>query len=240
VPCYVTCAYYRDGKDDAELRDEIETLKAQGHRAFKAKAGGLPLREDMARLELVRNVIGSGRDLMVDVNRAWDLQTATEAARLLEPLAPRWLEEPVRWADDHRELKLLSRRTRIPLSAGESEVTGYGCRALLEDQAVQILQFDCTMFGGFTTGRKLAALCELNHVQVAPHHDCFIHAHLVASTPTGCIVESFTDPERDPLQAELFENPPKIDNGWLTLNDDPGLGLTLSAAALRKFGDRVL
>jgi D-galactarolactone cycloisomerase len=96
------------------------------------------------------------------------------------------------------------------------------------------------MFGGFTEGRKLAALCELNHVQVAPHHDCFIHAPLVASTPAGCAVESFTDPERDPLQAELFENPPNIANGWVTLNDAPGLGLTLADAALRKFGKRVL
>jgi L-alanine-DL-glutamate epimerase-like enolase superfamily enzyme len=240
VPCYVTCAYYRDGKDLAELRDEMQMLKAQGHAGFKAKAGGLPLAEDMKRLELVREVIGGNSDLMVDVNRAWDLATATEAVRLLEPLEPRWLEEPVRWADDHRELKLLSRRTRIPLSAGESEITGYGCRALLEEQAIQILQFDCTMFGGFTTGRKLAALCELNHVQVAPHHDCFIHATLVASTPAGCIVESFTDPDRDPLQAELFENPPKIDNGWVTLNDAPGLGLSLSSSALKRYGERIL
>ena len=118
-------------------------------------------------------------------------------------------------------------RTHIPLSAGESELTSYGCRAMLEEQAIQILQFDCTMMGGFTEGRKLAALCELNHVQVAPHHDCFIHAHIVAASPAGCIVESFTDPERDPLQAELFEDPPKIANGWMTLNEAPGLGLTL-------------
>ena len=240
VPCYVTCAYYRDGKDLAELRDEMQMLKAQGHTAFKAKAGGLPLNEDIRRLEIVREVIGETNDLMVDVNRGWDLATAIEGARLLEPLRPRWLEEPVRWADDRRELKLLAQKTRIPLSAGESELTSYGCRALLEEQAIQILQFDCTMFGGFTEGRKMAALCELNHVQVAPHHDCFIHAHIVAASPAGCIVESFTDPERDPLQAELFENPPKISGGWLTLNEAPGLGLTLSEAAVRKFGERIL
>jgi D-galactarolactone cycloisomerase len=188
----------------------------------------------------VREVIGDDRDLMVDVNRAWDLETAIEGARLLEPLRPRWLEEPVRWADDRRELKLLAMRTRIPLSGGESELTSYGCRAMLEEQAIRILQFDCTMMGGFTEGRKLAALCEMNHVEVAPHHDCFIHAHIVAASPAGCIVESFTDPERDPLQAELFENPPKIANGWLTLNETPGLGLSLSPAALRKFGERVI
>jgi D-galactarolactone cycloisomerase len=240
VPCYVTCAYYRDGKTLSELRDEIQMLKAQGHTGFKAKAGGAPLAEDLERLALVREVIGDDRDLMIDVNRGWDLGTAIEGARLLEPLAPRWLEEPVRWADDRRELKLLAQKTRIPLSAGESELTSYGCRALLEEQAIQILQFDCTMMGGFTEGRKLAALCELNSVQVAPHHDCFIHAHIVAGSPAGVIVESFTDPERDPLQAELFEDPPQIANGRLKLKEQPGLGLTLSAAALKKFGERIL
>jgi len=240
VPCYVTCAYYRDGKTLSELKDEMHMLKDQGHTGFKAKAGGLPLAEDMARLELVREVIGDRNDLMVDVNRGWDLATAIEGARLMEPLNPRWLEEPVRWADDRRELKLLAQKTRIPLSAGESELTSYGCRALLEEQAIQILQFDCTMMGGFTEGRKLSALCEFHHVQVAPHHDCFIHAHIVGATPAGAVVESFTDPERDPLQAELFEDPPKIAKGMLTLKEAPGLGLTLSEKALKKFGERIL
>jgi L-alanine-DL-glutamate epimerase-like enolase superfamily enzyme len=240
VPCYVTCAYYRDGKDMAELRDEMQMLKAQGHTGFKGKVGGVPLAQDIERMALVREIIGDDKDLMIDVNRGWDLATAIEGARLLEPLRPRWLEEPVRWADDRRELKLLAQQTRIPLSAGESELTSYGCRALLEEQAIQILQFDCTMMGGFTEGRKLAALCELNHVQVAPHHDCFIHAHIVAASPAGCIVESFTDPERDPLQAELFEDPPRIANGRLTLKEAPGLGLTLSEAALKKFGERIV
>jgi L-alanine-DL-glutamate epimerase-like enolase superfamily enzyme len=240
VPCYVTCAYYRDGKTMSELRDEMQMLKAQGHQGFKAKAGGVPLKEDMERLALVREVIGTDKDLMIDVNRGWDLPTAIEGARLLEPLNPRWLEEPVRWADDRRELKLLAQKTRIPLSAGESELTSYACRALLEEEAIQILQFDCTMMGGFTEGRKLSALCELNHVQVAPHHDCFIHAHIVAASPAGLIVESFTDPERDPLQAELFEDPPQIRAGMLKLKEQPGLGLTLSEKALKKFGEKIL
>jgi L-alanine-DL-glutamate epimerase-like enolase superfamily enzyme len=240
VPCYVTCAYYRDGKTLSELRDEMQMLKAQGHTGFKAKAGGAPLGEDIERLALVREVIGADKDLMVDVNRGWDLATAIEGARLMEPLNPRWLEEPVRWADDRRELKLLAQKTRIPLSAGESELTSYACRALLEEEAIQILQFDCTMMGGFTEGRKLSALCELNHVSVAPHHDCFIHAHIVAASPAGLIVESFTDPERDPLQAELFQDPPRIANGMLKLKEQPGLGLTLSEPALKKFGEKIL
>lgn len=239
VPCYVTCAYYRDGKDLSELREEMEMLRDQGHRAFKAKIGGASLDEDMARLRVIREVIGDEAELMLDVNSAWDLPTAIEGARLLQEIRPRWLEEPVRWFDDRRELKILARKTDIPLSAGESEQTGHGVRALLEEQAIDVVQFDCTRMGGFTMGRKLAALAELNHVEIAPHHDCFIHAHIVAASPAGCIVESFTDPERDPLQAELFENPPRIENGTLYLNEEPGLGLTLSEEAIEKFGTRI-
>jgi L-alanine-DL-glutamate epimerase-like enolase superfamily enzyme len=239
VPCYVTCAYYQDGKDNVQLREEIEQLVADGHQGFKGKVGGLSLSEDIKRMEIIREVIGPDKDLMVDVNRAWDLKTAIEACKLLEPLKPTWLEEPLRWEDDRRQTKILSKRTTIPLSGGESEITSYGCRSFLEEDAIQILQFDVTMFGGFTHGRKLAALCELNHVDVAPHHDCYIHAQLVASTPAGRIVESFPDPERDPLQAELFTNPPEIKNGWLTLNKEPGLGLTISEDAMKKFGSLI-
>ena len=175
---------------------------------------------------------------MIDVNRAWNLKTAIAGVKEFERFKPTWIEEPLRWEDDRRTLKLLSKQTSIPLSGGESEITAYGCRSMIEEGAIQILQFDCTMFGGFTNGKKLSALCELNHIDIAPHHDCFIHAPLVASTPAGRIVESFDD-ERDPLQAQLFENSHKMSNGWIYLNEKPGLGLEISDAALKKFGKLV-
>mmetsp|Transcript_6917 Transcript_6917/g.15762 ORF Transcript_6917/g.15762 Transcript_6917/m.15762 type:complete len:378 (-) Transcript_6917:77-1210(-) len=240
LPVYATCGYYREGKDKEELRDELQMMKDQGHHSFKVKTGGLSLKEDIDRLEFIRSVLGDDKEMMVDVNRAWDLKTAIEGAKLLKPLRPRWLEEPVRWEDDRRGVKLLSLKTDIPISAGESEMTSFGCRSLIEEQAIQILQFDCTMYGGFTEGKKLAALCELNHVQVAPHHDCFVHAQLVASTPAGLILEAFTDPERDPMQAELFQDPPEIKNGMMKVPQKPGLGLELSEAAVQKFGEQIM
>ena len=240
VPCYVTCGYYREGKDMDELRDEMRMLKSQGHTAFKAKVGALDLDRDMERLRVIREVIGDAAELMIDVNCGWELATALEAVKRLPEVNPRWLEEPVRWYDDRRLLKLLAQNTDIPLSAGESEQSAHGCRALLEEDAIRVLQFDCTRMGGFTMGRKLAALAELNHVDVAPHHDCFLHAHLVAASPAGLIVESFTDPERDPLQAELFADPPRIEDGILYLKDAPGLGLELREDTIARFGRRII
>jgi len=240
VPCYVTCGYYREGKTLDELREEMQMLESQGHRAFKAKIGALDLAQDMQRLRVIREVIGDQAELMIDVNCGWDLSTALAAVKRLPEVDPRWLEEPVHWYDDRRLLKLLAQKTDIPLSAGESETGAHGCRALLEEQAIQILQFDCTRMGGFTMGRKLAALAELNHVSVAPHHDCFIHAHIVAGSPAGLIVESFTDPERDPLQAELFQDPPLISDGMLQLKEAPGLGLELREDTIEKYGRRII
>lgn len=240
VDAYATCGYYREGKDNAELSDEIQMMMDQGHNAFKVKTGGLTLAEDIERLTFIRKVIGDDNDLIVDVNRAWDLPTAVKAVEMLEPLRPRWLEEPIKWEDDRRGIKLLSQKTNIPISGGESEITSWGCRSMLEERAIEILQFDVTMYGGFTEGRKLMGMCELNHVKVAPHHDCFIHAHLVASSPAGHIVEAFTDPERDPLQAELFTDPPQIVNGQITIPEKPGLGLDISPEALEKFGARII
>ena len=238
IPVYVTCAYYRDGKDENELRDELKKLIEIGHQSFKVKVGGLSIKEDSKRLEIIRDEIGSQKDLMIDVNRAWDLKTAIVGVNEFKKFKPTWIEEPVRWEDDRRNLKLLSKRTDIPLSGGESEITIYGCRSMIEEEAIQILQFDCTMFGGFTNGKKLSALCEINHIDIAPHHDCYIHAPLVASSPSGRIVESF-DNERDPLQSELFENLHKMSNGWIYLNENPGLGFEISETALKKFGKLV-
>ena len=238
VPVYVTCAYYRDGKDEFELRDELKKLIDIGHQSFKVKVGGLSIKEDAKRLETIRNEIGNQKDLMIDVNRAWDLKTAIEGVKEFKKFNPIWIEEPVRWEDDRRNLKLLSKQTDIPLSGGESEITIHGRRSMIEEEAIQILQFDCTMFGGFTNGKKLSALCEINHIDIAPHHDCYIHAPLVASSPSGRIVESFDD-ERDPIQSELFENQHKMSNGWIYLNENPGLGFDISEAALKKFGKLV-
>merc|ERR1712217_884470 len=126
--------------------------------------------------------------------------------------------------------------TRIPISGGESEFLPHACRSFIEENGISILQFDVTMYGGFTQGRKLAALSELNYVKIAPHHDCFIHSHLVAGTRNGLVVEAFTDPERDPLQAELFMESPNTQihpGGVIDLSESgPGLGLAIRDEAV--------
>ena len=76
MPCYITCAYYRDNKSNSELEDEILKLVDQGHKHLKLKLGALSLAEDMKRVEIVRDAIGYDRELMIDVNRGWNLENS--------------------------------------------------------------------------------------------------------------------------------------------------------------------
>jgi L-alanine-DL-glutamate epimerase-like enolase superfamily enzyme len=90
-----------------------------------------------------------------------------------------------------------------------------------------------------TTWRKAATLAELYHIPMAAHHDPQIHVHALAASPTGFILESFADPNRDPLWFELFKQRPKINKGFMTLPEVPGLGLELRDDTLEKYGIKI-
>jgi L-alanine-DL-glutamate epimerase-like enolase superfamily enzyme len=57
----------------------------------------------------------------------------------------------------------------------------------------------------------------------------------VAGIPNGLILETFPNPERDPIWDRLFEERPQIRDGMLTISDRPGWGLTLDRETLERF-----
>jgi L-alanine-DL-glutamate epimerase-like enolase superfamily enzyme len=154
-----------------------------GYRAIKIKVGGTTLDEDVERVKALRQALGDDIDLMLDANRAWDVKIAIEAARRFADYHPRWIEEPIQWYDDIRALSILKQNTHLPLASGESAHTRFEARQLIEQRAVDILQFDGTKNGGITEWRKIAGMCSMYHVDIAPHHDPQIHGHLVAASP---------------------------------------------------------
>jgi len=236
---YAGGGYYRRGKDQAELKDEMARYMAMGHRAFKMKIGALPLREDVARVAAVRDTIGADNALIVDVNGAWDLDQAREGVRALTDFDLTWIEEPICWEDAKRCLPLLRADCPIPIAEGHGEMTHLGCMELIEQGAVDIIQFDATSFGGITQSRKVMAMAEVHRLRFAPHHDPQIHAHLVAASPAGFLAESHADAERDPVWFELFQGAPELRDGWLELPERPGIGVELNEQAMGKYAERV-
>ena len=236
VPCYITGGYYQEGKTISDLVQECETYADMGYNAIKLKIGGVSVEEDVARVSAVRQALGPDMDLMLDVNEGYDVPTAIRAARLLEPLNIRWLEEPVHWYDRVAGLGQVAASTTIPIASGENAVHRWDARDLIMQGGVKVMQFDCTRNSGVTECLKVASLCATQNVRLAPHHDPQIHGHLVAALPVGEILETFPTADRDPIWAELFTIRPEIHNGELTLLDRPGWGIELNEDTLNARG----
>ena len=242
VPAYVTGGYYREGQGIQELVKEIQGYVEQGYNAIKLKVGGISggytVEDDYQRVKAVRDAVGPKVKLMLDANQGWDVTTAIQASNKMYDLDITWLEEPLHWYDDVEPLKRLKLNTRIPLASGESEITRWGARRLMETEAIDFLQFDANAHGGITEWRKLAGMASMMHIWMAPHHEPHIHGHL--PVPNGYVLESFANPERDPLWFELYTRRPRIEKSVLYLDDIPGLGVEFDQKTLDRYGTKLL
>ena len=98
------------------------------------------------------------------------------------------------------------------------------------------MQFDSTRSAGISECLKVASMCSIQNVKLAPHHDPQVHGHIVAALPIGEIVETFPSGDRDPMWEELFSIRPEIVNGQLHLLDRPGWGVELDESVLERRG----
>ena len=141
VFCYVGGGWYWPGQTIKDLQDEMRRHLGAGYTMVKMKVGGLPLDEDLRRLEAVLEVVGSGAHLAVDANCKFDRAEALRYAKALAPFKLRWFEEPC----DPLDFGLfaeLAKSYAPPLATGEN---------LYSTQDVENL----VRFGGFRPGRDV-------------------------------------------------------------------------------------
>src|SRR6476646_5941060 len=94
VFCHVGGGWYWPGQTRADLQDEMRRHLDAGYTMVKVKIGGLPLDQDLRRLDAVLAVVGASRQLAVDANCKFGHDDALAYARALAPLGLRWFEEP--------------------------------------------------------------------------------------------------------------------------------------------------
>lgn len=244
VPVYVTGGYYREGKGIPELVQEIRGYVDQGFNGIKLKVGGITggfsIEDDYNRVKAVREAVGPSVRLMLDANNGWDVEATIRASNKMYDLDITWLEEPLHWYDDVEPLKQVKLNTRIPLASGESEITRWGARRLMETGAIDFMQFDANAHAGITEWRKIAGMAAMCHIRMAPHHEPALHGHLLASVPNGYILESFANPDRDPFWFEIYDRKPRIEKSVLYLDGTPGLGVEFNQKALARYGTKII
>ncbi|HZN22589.1 MAG TPA: mandelate racemase/muconate lactonizing enzyme family protein [Burkholderiales bacterium] len=227
--------YYMEGKTLADIGREMELYRKAGMAGCKFKVGGLTPQEDAQRVEAARKAAGDDFVLMVDANRGWNAQDAIEFSRLIEHLDIRWFEEPCHWYDDAAMMARVRSATRIPITAGQSEITSHAIRRLLDARAVDFVNYDVSEGGGVTDWRRAAAFCASAGVEMAHHEESQISQQLLSAVPHGTYTECFADPERDPVWQTMWTNRPKVENGWIEVSPGPGFDIELDPDMLERY-----
>jgi L-alanine-DL-glutamate epimerase-like enolase superfamily enzyme len=235
VFCYVGGGWYWPGQTIKDLQDEMRRHIGAGYTMVKIKVGGLPLDQDLRRLEAVLEVVGSGEHLAVDANCKFDRNEALSYAKALAPFKLRWFEEPC----DPLDFALFAELASIyqpPLATGEN---------LYSTQDVENL----VRFGGFRPGRDIiqidppqaygigqyAKTVEMLSRRGWPRTSLFPHG---GNQMSLAIAGGFGLGGAESYPGVFgdfggFADDARIENGAISLSDRPGIGFEGQARLFR-------
>lgn len=230
---YASQAYART--DLGLLHEEVSGYAASGYTAVKMRFGygpgdgraGMRANRDLVRT--VREAAGDDMDIATEAYMGWDAPYAIAMIRLVEDIGIAWVEEPV-GPDSLERCAYIRSKVGVPISGGEHEFTLAGFRDVITAGAVDILQPDVNRMGGITAARKVFALAEAHDIPVIPHSNQAHNAHLVVSGFNSPMMEVFPD---DGVRTgynfyhEFFHGEPRARDGYVSVADTPGLGLSL-------------
>jgi galactonate dehydratase len=187
-------------------------------------------------MQLLRAAVGTKADLLFGTHGQMTAAGAIRLARRLEPYEPLWFEEPVP-PDAPAEMARVARSTSIPIAAGERLATKYDFARLLKEGAAAILQMNPGRVGGILEAKKIAAMAEVHHVQIAPHLYCgpvvgAANIQISTCSPNFLILEGI---ERwQGFHAELLMKPIRWEDGYVIPPVEPGLGVELNEEVIAR------
>ncbi|WP_159713644.1 mandelate racemase/muconate lactonizing enzyme family protein [Geminicoccus flavidas] len=232
---YAAGGYYYPGKDHAQLQDEMRGYLERGYRVVKMKIGAVPLEEDIARIEAVLEVVGNGRNLAVDANGRFDLETTLAYAEALKPYDLFWFEEAGDPLDYEIQARLADAYDR-PIATGENLFSRQDARNLLRYGGMRPerdwLQFDCALSYGLVEYlRTLEVMEDLGWSprRVVPHGGHQMSLNLAAGLHLGGN-ESYPDVFQ-PFGG--FADSIEVRDGRVGLPDIPGIGFEAKADLYR-------
>ncbi len=221
-----------------ELVQEASVVADQGYRALKLRLGDSP-REDIARVEAVRQALGPEIDILTDANTAYSLNDARRVMPALDAANVGWLEEPFP-PHDHARYREARSFGRTPLAAGENHYTRFEIQRVIEDGVLTIIQPDLSKTGGITEGVRIAAMVSGWKHSFNPHTsltglNVAASIHVLASIDNAGYFEA--DLSRyNPLRDDLCSwNAVVAPDGTVLPPEGAGLGVEIDEGLLAKF-----
>jgi galactonate dehydratase len=188
------------------------------------------LADALQPFEKIRRAVGDRMDIMVEFHSLWRLPMARRIARALKPFNTFWHEDAIRM-DSLDLLKAYAQDCDALICASETLAYKWGFKDYLQTGVAGVVMLDLSWCGGLTEARKIAAMADAWQLPVAPH-DCTgpvvwaASTHLSLHAPNALIQESVRA-FYSGWYRELVTELPQVQNGHISLNSKPGLGLQL-------------
>ena len=178
-------------------------------------------------MRAIREAVGDGIDIMVDINQGWDVNRSIRVGREMEDCGLYWLEDPIHH-QDYTGLERIADSLDTPITTGEYHFGIAPFRHMLEQRSVDIVMVDLLRVGGITHWMKAAHLAEGFNKPVVSHLAPEVLAHCVSAAPNGLNAEHM------PWALPLFQEAFLMEDGKIVLPDKPGLGLELDLKAIER------
>lgn len=166
-PAYTTSAGWI-GYSDEKVRQLCQEAIAAGFTHIKMKVG-IDIASDVRRAQLIRDVIGPDRYLMVDANQVWDVPQAIEWMRHLAPFRPLWIEEPTSPDDALGHAAIARAVAPIGVATGEHVQNRILFKQLLQANAISFCQIDACRVGGVNEVLAIMLMAAKFGVPICPH-----------------------------------------------------------------------
>ena len=229
VAVYASGGLYAKGKGVAELAAEMRGYRERGFTTVKMKIGRLGFAEDRARLEAVREAIGSAATLLVDAVYSLEPERARRwlpVFRAVGVLAIQAPFPPDRWAE------MASLNRELPVMAWDAEVRPEIYRAALAAGAIGVMLLAPTAVGGVTGTRRLLAMAADAGVPASLHCSSTGFAEL-AAFHLAAALPAIRDVEYHQFHTMLYDRLPPavltVENGTVTVPDVAGIGMAVPA-----------
>jgi len=236
---YAAGGYYWPGQGLEGLEREMRGYLDRGYSVVKKKIGGASIAEDCRRIEAVLKLLGPGQKLAVDANGRFDLPTAIAYAKALSQYDLFWYEEPGDPLDYALQAEL-GQHYAGPMATGENLFSMQDARNLIRYGGMRPdrdwLQFDCALSYGLVEYLRTLDMLKdhgWSPARCIPHGGHQMSLAIAAGLGLGGN-ESYPDLFQ-PYGG--FPDGVKVDNGFVTLPELPGIGFEGKADLYREMAN---
>ena len=210
----------------------------KGVRGIKAKIGSNPER-DAECIQAIREKLGNEISLRADANCGYSVKEAIRFCSCVEKLDVdlELLEQPV-VQHDLLGMKEVKDSTLIPISADESAFSLSQVQQIIKLNAVDIINTKCAKASGINGVVQWATLAESAGLDIQIGTEWGLGLKVAAKLHLGGSIKNahpaveFTEFMIHDL---LLKDPLTLKDGYLTIPNDPGLGLELDEDKLEEY-----